>query len=131
MSTYLQKEWLSHYPDTGLSAKALLKAYQDNFEQDKPINGTPSRGGFRGGPRKPRGRGGGRGRGGQVAVSRFVPNNVPDIKVEPKDPLIEGITTIRCIEKRCTEIWCMLFGAQKVPFGAQEMKCTKDLMHGK
>ena len=43
LSTYLQKEWLSHYPDTGLSAKALLKAYQDNFEQDKPQNGTSNR----------------------------------------------------------------------------------------
>ena len=34
---------------------------------------------------------------------------------------------IRCIEKRCTEIWCMSFGAQKVPFGAQEIRCTEIL----
>ena len=84
LSTYLQKEWLSHYPDTGLSAKALLKAYQDNFEPDKPAsntNGSP-RGGFRGGPRRGRGGRGG-GRGGRSVAS------VPEVKVEPKDPSIE------------------------------------------
>lgn len=34
LSTYLQKEWLNQYPDTGLSAKDLLKVYQDNFEPE-------------------------------------------------------------------------------------------------
>ena len=74
LSTYLQKEWLSQFQDTGLSAKALLKVYQDYFEpDDKKVNG---------GGESPKsstgaigGRGGrGRGRGGKVQVQRQVPD---------------------------------------------------------
>ena len=66
LSTYLQKEWLTHYSDTGLSAKDLLKVYTDYFEpEDKKVNGeSPKAGG-------PGGRGTrGRNRGGRTAASR-------------------------------------------------------------
>ena len=52
LSTYLHKEWLSNYQDTGLSAKALLKVYTDYFEpDDQKVNGEVPKGavGGRGG----------------------------------------------------------------------------------
>ena len=70
----------------GLSAKALLKAYQDNFEQDKPQNGPSTRGGFRGGPRKRGFRGGSRG---GAQAGNPIPRQVPVVQAEPKDPTIE------------------------------------------
>ena len=67
LSTYLQKEWLTQYKDTGLSAKDLLKVYTDYFEpdNDKKLNGEApkdvgsagrgNRGRNRGGRTAPRG----------------------------------------------------------------------------
>ena len=37
LSTYIQKEWLSLYPDTGLSPKNLLKVYLDQFDPDSEL----------------------------------------------------------------------------------------------
>ena len=57
LSTYLQKEWLTQYSDTGLSAKDLLKVYTDYFEpEDKKVNGESPKAGGPGG-RGSRGRG--------------------------------------------------------------------------
>jgi hypothetical protein len=54
LSTYLHKEWLTHYTETRLSPKELLKVYTDHFE-DKEIcspgvkrKGSGQGGGFRG-----------------------------------------------------------------------------------
>ena len=80
LSTYLQKEWLSQFQDTGLSAKALLKVYQDYFEpDDKKVNGEPPKGSGAGGGRG-RGRSrGGKGSRGALPFDGQVQRQVPDV----------------------------------------------------
>ena len=79
LSTYLHKEWLSNYQDTGLSAKALLKVYTDYFEpDDQKVNGEVPKGavGGRGGRGRGRGgRGASRGARGVMPIGR---NQVPE-----------------------------------------------------
>ena len=79
LSTYLHKEWLSNYQDTGLSAKALLKVYTDFFEpDDQKVNGEVPKGavGGRGGRGRGRGgRGASRGARGVMPIGR---NQVPE-----------------------------------------------------
>ena len=105
LSTYLQKEWLSLYPDTGLSPKDLLKVYQDQFEPDsKDQNGISSRGG----PGRGRGRGsrGGRGRGVFRGRTTSVPNpNVPvktstNLRLEDFKPILSN-----AIEDHSDKVW--------------------------
>ena len=104
LSTYLHKEWLSNYQDTGLSAKALLKVYTDYFEpDDQKVNGEVPKGavGGRGGRGRGRGgRGASRGARGVMPIGR---NQVPEGNLCCLFHILLRTQRFSCFKKKCSK----------------------------